>query len=165
MNFKRFSVTALQLVGLGLLPAAALADVNQTTTFKGAVPGSCSYVSGQNQNNVGLTYSAANNGTLSGTSEDITISCNFATKLTLGQVTPKSGGNPATTTDTASLFVGSSSSALMTSSHSAASSATDAGNTPNQNFTVKIGLNSTGATTVGDYEYTVVLTTLSAGEG
>ena len=162
MNFKRFSITALQVVGLGLLPTAVLADVNQTTTFKGAVPGSCSYVSGQNQNNVALTYASGNNGTLSGESADITISCNFATKLTLGKVTPKQGGNPATTTDTASLFVGSSESALMTSSNSAASAATDAGNTPNQNFTVKIGLNSIGATAVGDYEYTVVLTTLSS---
>tara|TARA_B100000674_G_scaffold257701_1_gene212539 strand:+ start:297 stop:788 length:492 start_codon:yes stop_codon:yes gene_type:complete len=161
MNFKRFSITALQVVGLGLLPTAVLADVNQTTKFKGAVPGSCSYVSGQNQQNVALTYASENNGTLSGTSADITISCNFATKLTLGKVTPKEGGNPATTTDTASLFVGSNSSALMTSSNSAASEATDANNTPNQDFTVKIGLNSTGATKVGDYEYTVMLTTLS----
>lgn len=160
MNFKRFSVTALQLIGLGLLPSAALADITDTTKFTGSVPGSCTYVSGKTQT-VSLTYATANNGTLSGTSNDITVSCNFATKLTLGQVTPKGGGNPATTSDTASLFVGSSSSALMTSSHSAASSATDAGNTPNQNFTVKIGLSSTGASTVGAYEYTVVLTTLS----
>ena len=58
MNFKRFGITTLQVVGLGLLPTAVLADVNQTTTFKGAVPGSCSYVSGQNQNNVALTYAS-----------------------------------------------------------------------------------------------------------
>ena len=162
MNFKRFSVTALQVIGLGLLPSAALADITDTTKFTGSVPGSCTYVSGKTQT-VSLTYGTENNGSFSGTSNDITVSCNFATKLTLGQVTPKAGGgNPATTADTASLFVGSSSSALVTSSHSAASAATEAGNTPNQNFTVRIGLSSTGADTVGAYEYTVVLTTLSS---
>lgn len=161
MNFKRFSITALQAIGLGLLPSAALADITDTTTFTGSVPGSCNYVSGTSQD-VALSYSSENNGTFTGESNAITISCNFATKLTLGQVTPQSGGNPATTTDTASSFVGSAESALMTSSNSASSAATDAGNTPNQNFTVKIGLNSTGASAVGDYEYTVILTTLSA---
>ena len=161
MNFKRLSLTALQVIGLGLLPSAALADITDTTKFTGTVPGSCTYVSGQTQT-VSMSYSTANNGSFSGTSNDITVSCNYATKLTLGQVTPKGGGNPATTADTASLFVGSSESALMTSSTSAASSATDAGNTPNQNFTVKIGLASTGASAVGAYEYTVVLTTLSS---
>ena len=162
MNFKRLSITALQVIGLGLLPSTSLAaDITDTTKFTGTVPGTCTYVSGKTQT-VSLAYGTANNGSFSGTSNDITVSCNYATKVTLGQVTPKGGGNPATTADTASLFVGSSSSALMTSSHSAASAATDAGNTPNQNFTVKIGLASTGASTVGDYEYTVVLTTLSS---
>tara|TARA_B100001093_G_scaffold510856_1_gene577546 strand:+ start:118 stop:603 length:486 start_codon:yes stop_codon:yes gene_type:complete len=161
MNFKRFSVTALQVIGLGLLPSAALADITDTTTFTGTVPGTCTYTNGTNQD-VALAYSSASSGTFTGESNNITISCNFATELTLGQVTPKSGDNPADTTDLASLFVGDSSSALMTSSESAASSATEAGNTPNTPFTVKIGLSSTGADTVGAYEYTVVLTTLSS---
>ena len=162
MNFKFLSVTALQIIGLGLLPSAALsASITDTTKFTGTVPGSCNYVSGTSQT-VNLTYASANEATFTGTSADITISCNFATKLTLGQVTPKGGGNPATTTDSAKLYKDGATSALVSSSNSAASSATDASNTPNQNFKVKIELTSTGAKTVGAYEYTVVLTTLSA---
>ena len=39
MNFKRLSLVAVQAIGLGLMPAAALADITDTTTFTGTVPG------------------------------------------------------------------------------------------------------------------------------
>ena len=158
MNFKRFGITALQVVGLGLMPSAALADITDTTTFTGAVPGTCTLVSGGTQT-VNLTYSSANSGTLAGESANMTYNCNFETKFTLGQVNQVAVAT--STTDTATLKA-SNGSTITTSTNSAASSATDFANPLNTNFTVTIGLTSTGASVVGDYTYTVVLTTLSA---
>lgn len=156
MNFKRLSLVAVQAIGLGLMPAAALADITDTTTFTGTVPGSCSYASGTSQT-VAMSYSADDDGTFTGASDNISISCNFETTVTLGAVTP--GSNPATTTDTATLKKGSST--LATSSEGP-SSAVSLGNTGGSPENVTIELTSTGANVVGDYSYTVVLTTLSS---
>ena len=158
MNFKRLGITALQVVGLGLLPSAALADITDTTTFTGEVPGTCSLVSGGDQD-VDLTYSTDNGGTLSGESANMTYNCNFATTFTLGQVNQVAV--ETSTTDTATLKA-SDGSTIATSTNSAASSATEFENPLNTNFTVTIDLTSTGASAVGDYTYTVVLTTLSS---
>ena len=158
MNFKRLGITALQVVGLGLLPSAALADITDTTTFTGAVPGTCTLVTGGSQN-VNLTYSTASGGTLSGESANMTYNCNFETTFTLGQVTQVAV--ETSTSDTATLKA-SNGDTIATSTNSAASSATEFANPVNTNFTVTIDLTSTGASAVGDYTYTVVLTTLSA---
>ena len=158
MNFKRIGITALQVVGLGLLPSAALADITDTTTFTGAVPGSCTLVSGGDQD-VDLTYSTDNGGTLTGESVDMTYNCNYETTFTLGQVTQV---DVATSTSDTATLKASNGDTIATSTNSAASSATPFANPVNSNFTVTIDLTSTGANAVGDYTYTVVLTTLSA---
>ena len=156
MNFKRLSLVAVQAIGLGLMPAAALAaDITDTTTFTGTVPGTCTYASGTSQT-VAMTYSAADSGTFTGTTTNIGINCNFATKVTLGAVT--AGINPATTTNTAKLYKGSS---VIATSGEAASSQVDLGNIAGGTENVTIELTSTGASVVGAYSYTVVLTTLS----
>ena len=158
MNFKRLSLVAVQAIGLGLMPAAALADITDTTTFTGTVPGTCTYASGATQS-VAMSYSSADSGTFTGTTTNIGINCNFATKVTLGAVTPK-GSNPKATTNTAKLKNDDSS--VIATSGEGASSQVDLGNSAGATENVTIELTSTGASTVGAYEYTVVLTTLSA---
>ena len=157
MNFKRLSLVALQAIGLGLMPAAALADITDTTTFTGAVPGACIYSSGTSQT-VAMSYSASGGGTFTGTTADIGISCNYVTKVTLGKVTAN-GSNPAVTVNTALLKKGDS---TVATSGAEASAETNLANTANVVDKVTIQLTSTGANVVGSYSYTVVLTTLSA---
>ena len=160
MNFKRLSITALQVVGLGLMPSAALANnVTDTTTFNGVVPGVCTFGDGTTGQTVTLSYDTANNGTFTGRSENITINCNYVASFTLGAVTA-SNSNPSSTTNTASIFNGTGTSAIVTSGGSA-SGQTSLGNTANQTFNAQIGLSATGASGVGNYSYTVVLTVLS----
>ena len=160
MNLKRLSITALQVMGLGLLPAAALAEnITDTTTFTGTVPGSCTYSGSQDQT-VAMDYSSSGGGTFTGRSANLTVNCNYVATFTLGAVTA-GGSNPAETSNTASIYAGDSSSAIVTSGASA-SAQTSLGNTANQPFNVQIGLSATGASAVGSYSYTVVLTTLSA---
>ena len=156
MNFKRLSLVAVQAIGLGLMPGAALAAITDTTTFTGTVPGTCTYASGAQA--IAMSYSAADSGTFTGTTSNIGINCNFATKVTLGAVTPK-GSNPKATTNTAKLKKGSS---VIATSGDSASSQVDLLNSAGVKQDVTIELTSTGASTVGAYEYTVVLTTLSA---
>ena len=159
MNFKRLSISALQVVGLGLLPSAALANnITDTTTFTGVVPGVCTFGSGTSQT-VTLAYSSENGGTFTGRGSNLTINCNYVANFTLGAVTA-AGSNPSETTNTASIFSGTSTSAIVTSGGSA-SAQTSLGNTANQPFNAQIGLEATGAAGVGNYSYTVVLTVLS----
>ncbi|MDC0269890.1 hypothetical protein OAK57_04430 [Synechococcus sp. AH-551-N23] len=154
MNFKRLSLVAVQAIGLGLMPAAALADITDTTTFTGTVPGTCTYTSGTSQT-VEMSYSADDE-VISGESENIGINCNYAASVSLGAVTP--GSNPATTTNTAKLIK---SGVPIATSGDGASSAVSLGNTNGVTENVTIDLTATGASAIGDYSYTVVLTTLS----
>ena len=157
MNFKRLSLVAVQAIGLGLMPAAALADITDTTTFTGTVPGSCTYASGTSQT-VAMSYSSDDNGTFTGESENIGINCNYATSVTLGAVT-ENGSNPATTTNTALLKQGGS---TIATSGEGASSTVSLDNSNGVTENVTIDLTATGASATGDYSYTVVLTTLSS---
>ena len=160
MKFKRLGITALQVVGLGLLPSAALAEnITDTTTFTGVVPGVCTFGSGTSQT-VTLEYGTSNGGTFTGRSGNIAIDCNYVATFTLGAVTAN-GANPSETSNTASIFNGAGTSAIVTSGGSA-SAQTSLGNTANQTFNAQIGLEATGASGVGNYSYTVVLTVLSS---
>ena len=160
MKFKRLGITALQVVGLGLLPSAALADnITDTTTFTGVVPGVCTFGSGTSQT-VSLSYATDNNGTFTGRSSNIAINCNYVANFTLGAVEANSN-NPSNTSNTASIFNGTGTSAIVTSGGSA-SAQTSLGNTANQTFNAQIGLSATGASGVGSYSYTVLLTVLSS---
>ena len=159
MKFKRLGITALQVVGLGLLPSAALAEnITDTTTFTGVVPGVCTFGSGTSQT-VTLAYATTNNGTFTGRSGNIAINCNYVANFTLGAVTAN-GNNPSETSNTASIFNGTGTSAIATSGASA-SAQTSLANTANSTFNAQIGLTATGASGVGNYSYTVVLTVLS----
>jgi hypothetical protein len=158
MNLKRLSLAAIPAIGLGLMPAAALAQsIETTTTFNGEVPGSCTYTTGEEQT-VDMNYTTADNGTLTGTSQDIGINCNFVTSVTLGAVNEV---DVAVSTDnTAELLVNDV--ALVTSDNSSPSDQTSLGNTGGVTTNVKVRLTSTGASAQGDYQYTVLLTTLSS---
>ena len=103
MNFKRLSITALQVMGLGFLPSAALAEnITDTTTFTGTVPGSCTYSGSQDQT-VAMDYSSSGGGTFTGRSANLTVNCNYVATFTLGAVTA-GGSNPAETSNTASIY-------------------------------------------------------------
>ena len=158
MNFKRLclSLVAVQAIGLGLMPAAALANITDTTTFTGTVPGSCTYATGTSQT-VAMSYSADDEGTFTGVSANIGINCNFAASVSLGAVTAN-GLNPTDTTNTAKLNQGES---TIATSGDVASSTVSLNNTNGATENVTIELTSTGASVVGAYSYTVVLTTLS----
>lgn len=155
MNFKRLSLVAVQAIGLGLMPAAALADITDTTTFTGSVPGTCTYPSGTSQT-VEMSYSSAASGTFTGESSNIGINCNFVTDVSLGAVVAD-GSNPATTINTAVLKKGGT---TITTAGSA--EPVSLGNSNGVTDNVTIELTSTGASAVGDYSYTVVLTTFSS---
>ena len=157
MNFKRISIAAIPAIGLGLMPAAAFAQsITDTTTFNGTVPGTCTYLSGTSQD-VAMTYSTADNGTLSGTSENIAISCNFETSVSLSAVNEVDV--EVSTENTATLLFGGSE---IVTSGEGASDSVSLGNSPGSTANVQIKLDATGASTVGTYQYTVVLTTLSS---
>ena len=160
MNFKRLSIATLQALGLGLMPAAALATTD-TTTFTATVPGSCTYtyVNGANEN-VAMSYNAADN-TLSGESSGITVNCNFAASATLGQVTTVNEPVGVTTTAAAAL-VGSDEVDIITSSDSAGSASTLLGNTAGDDSSFTVSLDVDGATVQGTYEYSVLLTVLDS---
>lgn len=157
MNFRRLSIATLQVLGLGLMPAAALSTTD-TTTFTATVPGACTYTyeNGQNED-VTMTYDQSNN-TLSGESSGLSINCNFAASATLGQVTTVNEPVGLSTTAAAALKSGESS--VITSSKSAGSVSTSLDNSPGVDKAFTVSLDVAGATAQGSYEYTVVLTVL-----
>ena len=107
-----------------------------------------------------MTYSSSGGGTFTGRSSNLSITCNYVAQFTLGAVTP-GGNNPSATSNTAAIYAGDSTSAIVTSG-SSASAQTSLGNTKNSAFNAQIGLTATGAANTGDYSYTVLLTVLSA---
>ena len=159
MNLKRISIAAIPAIGLGLMPAAAFAQITQDTTFTGSVPGNCSYTTTA-QDSVALTYGTADNGTLSGESNNIGIQCNFANTDVQLSAVEADDGNPASTTNTARLL--DSDGELLTFSGEGSSEAVELGNSANATENVTIELTSTGASAPGSYEYTVTLTTLES---
>ena len=157
MNFKRLSIATLQALGLGLMPAAALAETD-TTTFTATVPGACTYVYANGEGeNVAMAYDSATN-TLSGETGGLTINCNYAASATLGQVTTVN--EPVGLSTTASAVLKSGETTITTSDKSAGSSSTLLGNSVGVDKAVEISLDVAGATAQGTYEYTVVLTVL-----
>ena len=155
MNLKGFTFAVAQALGLGLLTSTAFATTN-TTTFQGQVPGSCSYSGGSdtitmNYNASGQSFSTPSPGA------EFSITCNASGTVTLGAVTAKSGGNPSTTSDTATLTIGET---ALTSTHAGAAT----GNisiSANTATAATLSLASTGAVNAGDYEYTIVVTALT----
>ncbi len=155
MNLQRISIAAIQAIGLGLLPAAALAaTINDTTTFVGTVPGTCSYSGGSSQT-VPMDYNAAFNGSFNGVSQPISISCNTGADVSLSAVTP-GNSNPTTTSNLATLK--NSAGQILTESGSEESEKADLSNSAGTN-TVTITLDVGDASIPGNYSYEVVLTT------
>ena len=154
MNFKRLSLVAVQAIGLGLLPTAAF-GATDTTNFQGTVPGSCTIFGATNNPEI-LTYSTADNGTLS-TIAEIGINCNVANvTATLSAVDQT--GNPTGTTATARLLNPSEQPVITTTT--SISDATAIGNTAGSTGIYGISLNAIGASVPGTYNFSVVLTTL-----
>ena len=159
MNFKRFSITALQVVGLGLMPSAALANTTNTVLYTATVPGNCTfnYANGQNET-VALSYDQAQE-RLSGSTGTIGINCNYNASATLSEVTDV---NSPVTGETFALALNNGSSDVISTDGTSASSTTSLGltNGVTTNFTMDLTVD--GATDLGTYEYRVVLTVLDA---
>ena len=159
MNFKRFSITALQVIGLGLLPTAALANTTNTVTYSATVPGSCdfTYANGQDET-VTLSYDQANE-RLTGSSGAIGITCNYNASATLSAVDDK---NSPVDGETFTLALNNGSSDVISTDGTSASSSTSLGLTNGVAKSFTMDLTVDGATDMGTYEYEVVLTVLDS---
>ncbi len=161
MNLKKISIVALQAVGLTLAPAAALANTTKDVTYTATVPGTCTYTGMANEN-VTLTYDSSAQ-TLSGTTGDIGITCNFNANATLSAVT--TNAEPSGLSTSFNLALQSGGSPVISSDGTAASSNTSLGLTSGVAKTFTMPLTVNGAASFGDYSYTVTLTVLDgAGE-
>ena len=159
MNFKRFSITALQVIGLGLLPTAALANTTNTVTYTATVPGSCefTYANGQDET-VTLSYDQANE-RLTGSSGAIGITCNYNASATLSAVDDK---NSPVEGETFTLALNNGSSDVISTDGASASGSTSLGLTNGVATSFTMDLTVDGATDMGTYEYEVVLTVLDS---
>ena len=159
MNFKRLSIATLQALGLGLMPAAALAETD-TVKFIATVPGACTYVYSEGKSeSVTMAYNAGAK-TLSGESSGMTVNCNFVASATLGKVTKVNEPVGVTTSATATLKSGET--AITTSSKSAASASKSIANAVGVDKALSVKLDIGDATLQGTYEYTVLLTVLNS---
>ena len=159
MNFKRFSITALQVIGLGLLPTAALANTTNTVTYTATVPGSCefTYANGQDET-VTLSYDQANE-RLTGSSGAIGITCNYNASATLSAVDDK---NSPVEGETFTLALNNGSSDVISTDGTSASGSTSLGLTNGVATSFTMDLTVDGATDMGTYVYEVVLTVLDS---
>ena len=159
MNFKRFSITALQVLGLGLMPSAALANTTNEVTYSATVPGNCTftYANGQNET-VALSYNQSQE-RLSGSTGAIGITCNYNASATLSEVTDV---NSPVTGETFTLALNNGSSDVIATDGTSASSTTSLGLTNGVTTSFTMDLTVDGATDLGTYEYRVVLTVLDA---
>ena len=155
MNFKRLIGATASAASLSFLSAAALAT-NNTTTFNGTVPGSCVVTGGADT--VQLTYGSDSFSTASGDEASFVVTCNETGDVTLGAVS-ESEDNPVSTTNTATLTIGSD---TLISGDSAASGTIEVA--ANTATTATLELAATGATSAGDYVYTIVVTSLTDSE-
>ena len=159
-RLRILSLVAFGHIGFALAPSAAVAQLAQdTTTFTGTVPGACT-ITGLNAP-VSLTYSNANNGTLSATSGNIVINANVAAKVSLSSLTNTAKPNNTTPVATATLNDATGSrNGIATATVGNNSSNVALSNTVGQNHNVTIGLTATAASLPGDYTWTVVLSCL-----
>jgi len=159
MNFKRFSITALQVIGLGLLPTAALANTTNTVTYSATVPGNCTftYANGQDET-VTLSYDQGEE-TLTGSTGAIGITCNYNASATLSAVDDK---NSPVEGETFTLALNNGSTDVISTDGASASSATSLGLTNGVETSFTMDLTVDGATDLGTYEYEVVLTVLDS---
>lgn len=159
MNFKRFSITALQVIGLGLLPTTALANTTNTVTYSATVPGNCTftYANGQDET-VTLSYDQGNE-RLTGSSGAIGITCNYNASATLSAV---ADNNSPVDGETFTLALNNGSSDVISTDGTSASGSTSLGLTNGVATSFTMDLTVDGATDMGTYEYEVVLTVLDS---
>ena len=159
MNFKRFSITTLQVIGLGLLPNAALANTTNTVTYSATVPGNCefTYANGQDET-VTLIYDQPNE-RLTGSSGAIGITCNYNASATLSAV---ADNNSPVVGETFTLALNNGSSDVISTDGTSDSPSTSLGLTNGIATSFTMDLTVDGATDMGTYEYQVVLTVLDS---
>ena len=157
MNYKRFGITALQVLGLGIMPAGALANTTSNVTYQATVPGNCVVVFANDADEtVTLSYDQANE-RLTGSTGTIGVTCNYNASATLSAVTDV---NSPVNGETFALALNNGSSDVISTDGTSASNSTSLGltNGVGTNFTMDLTVD--GATDFGSYEYLVTLTIL-----
>ena len=154
MNFKRIAATALPALAFALMPSASLATTS-TTVFSATVDQNCNFTATDTA--VPLTLNSDGD-TLSGTTDTLTIQCNYGVEVDLAMTV--NTNNPEETTN-----------ALTVTSGGSALSANEAGNFELGNtsgvakdFTLGLSAaqSSSQQLAPGDYEYTVVMTLIAS---
>ena len=158
--FKRFPPLAafLPLLAITLsAPSAVKAALSATnTTFQGDVPSACNFTSGSGQN---VTINPEGT-TLNGTSSPIGITANGSVNVALSNLTVATKPVGTTVTPTARLSV-SAGPVLGTATVGNDMTAAALNNNTNAEKRVEIRMTVTGATLVGSYSTTVVLSCLA----
>ena len=154
MNFKRIAANALPALAFALMPSASLATTS-TSVFSATVDQNCNFTATDTA--VPLTLNSDGD-TLSGTTDTLTIQCNYGVEVDLA----KSVGddNPDTTTDTLTVASGGSHLSATDDGHF------ELGNTRgvSKNFTLTLSAVQASGNQLapGDYEYTVVMTLVAS---
>ena len=150
MNFKRIAATALPALAFALMPSASLATTS-TTVFSATVDQNCNFTAVDEA--VALTLNSDGD-TLSGTTDTLTIQCNYGVEVDLAMTV--NTNNPEETTNTLTVTGGSGAISANNDGHY------ELGNTSGVASNFTLGLSAAQASSQqlapGDYEYTVVMT-------
>ena len=150
MNFKRIAATALPALAFALMPSASLATTS-TTVFSATVDQNCNFTATDAA--VALTLNEAGD-TLSGTTDTLTIQCNYGVEVDLAMTV--NTNNPEETTNTLTVTGGSGAISANNDGHY------ELGNTSGVESNFTVGLSAAQASeqqlAPGMYVYTVVMT-------
>ena len=154
MNFKRIAANALPAIAFALMPSASLATTS-TSVFSATVDQNCNFTA----TDTAVPLTLNNDGdTLSGTTDTLTIQCNYGVEVDLAKTV--SDDNPDTTTDTLTVASGGSELSANEDGHF------ELGNTSGvaKNFTLTLSAvqQSGNQLAPGDYEYTVEMTLIAS---
>ena len=154
MNFKRIAATALPALAFALMPSASLATTS-TTVFGATVDQNCNFTATDTA--VPLTLNSDGD-TLSGTTDTLTIQCNYGVEVDLAMTV--STDNPEETTNTLTVTTGGSAISANDDGHY------ELGNSSGVEKDFTLGLTAAQSSSAqlapGDYEYTVVMTLVAS---
>ena len=153
MNFKRIAANALPAIAFALMPSASLATTS-TSVFSATVDQNCNFTA----TDTAVPLTLNNDGdTLSGTTDTLTIQCNYGVEVDLAMTV--STDNPEETTNTLTVTGGSGAISANSDGHY------ELGNSSGVASNFTLGLSAAQASSQqpapGEYEYTVVMTLLA----
>ena len=153
MNIKRIVASALPAIAFSMMPSASIATTS-TTVFSATVDNNCNFTATDTA--VGLTLNSDGD-TLSGTTDTLTIKCNYGVEVDLA--TTVNTGNPEETTNTLTVTGGGGAISANSDGHY------ELGNSSGVDSSFTLGLSAASSNSQllpGDYEYTVVMTLVAS---